>query len=144
MIDRYTDASKRVFRRARIAAERKGRDELDAQLVLLGLLDVEPSVALDVLDALGADRARVRSDLEEQMPVGRRAPGTCALPFTADARRCLERGYFEAQTLGHRLIGTGHLLLGLCASESLRSLLSRFPIDRMRAEVHSRHGDDAP
>lgn len=90
---------------------------------------VAPRGALDeaALRALGIELAEVRRRVEEAFGRGvldaephrtgwlRRQGLRRHVPFTRSAKKALESALREAVTLGHRYIGTEHLVLGLLA-----------------------------
>jgi ATP-dependent Clp protease ATP-binding subunit ClpA len=100
----------------------------------------------DALRSVGVDLDEVRRRVEEafgpgaleRKPCGRRGLGG-HMPFTPGSKKALELALREAIHLGHRHIGTEHLLLGLVRDEgcSAALLLASLGVDRerVRAEV---------
>lgn len=116
---------------------------IDTEHLLLGLVRVREGVAARTLAGLGLDEATLRTDLartassdadvlrtigidlDEVVRTAAEAFGahrvSCAMtrqscgrpPFTARAKKVLERSRREALALGHSYIGTEHLLLAL-------------------------------
>ena len=113
MFDRFSDNAKHAMNRARQEAMRLGRDTLDAEHILLGLLRVEQCTALRVLDAVGCEPAGIRARVESSTKVKPPDTGTGQLPFTRRGKRVLERAMEQAGDIGDTYIGTEHLLLGL-------------------------------
>ncbi len=95
-------------------SRRLNHDYIGTEHLLLGLLAERDGIAARSLGDLGIthDDARVR--VEEMVGVGE-APPAGHIPFTADAKKTLEMGLRESIGLGHRHIGTEHILLGLLA-----------------------------
>lgn len=95
---------------ARRAAERFGHELLEAEHLLLGLIEWGP--ARDLLRRLGAHPAAIAGALEARMAPG---PGTPAgqLPFSFSAKRVLEQALEAAGSAGGREIAAAHLLLAL-------------------------------
>jgi ATP-dependent Clp protease ATP-binding subunit ClpA len=101
----------------------------------------------DALRSVGIDLDEVRRTVEEAFGPGalerstsdRRGLGAGHIPFTAESKKALELALREALHLGHRYIGTEHLLLGLVRDEgsSASRILSARGVDRerVRAEV---------
>jgi ATP-dependent Clp protease ATP-binding subunit ClpA len=101
----------------------------------------------DALRSVGIDLDEVRRTVEEAFGPGalerstsdRRGLGAGHIPFTAESKKALELALREALHLGHRYIGTEHLLLGLVRDEgsSAARILSARGVDRerVRAEV---------
>ncbi len=100
----------------------------------------------DALRSVGVDLDEVRRRVEEafgpgaleRKPAGGRGVGG-HLPLTPRSKKALELALREALHLGHRHIGTEHLLLGLVRDEgcSAAKLLATRGVDRerVRAEV---------
>ena len=83
-----------------------------------------PQLDAEALGALGIDLAEVRRRVEETFGAGaldrpRRRPWWRRrlrhIPFTTAAKQALEQSLREAIGLGHRHIGSEHLVLGLLA-----------------------------
>lgn len=81
----------------------------------------------EALRELGIDLDQVRERVEKSFGEGalsrrrpgwRRGKGGGHLPFTREAKKSLELALREAVRLGHRQIGTEHLLLGLTRSDA--------------------------
>jgi ArsR family transcriptional regulator, arsenate/arsenite/antimonite-responsive transcriptional repressor / arsenate reductase (thioredoxin) len=79
--------------------------------LLLGLMEEGTNVAAQVLVAAGLTAETVRTEVETIIGHGRGTPLT--IPFTPRAKRVLELSLEQARQLGHRYIGTEHLLLGI-------------------------------
>jgi ATP-dependent Clp protease ATP-binding subunit ClpA len=80
--------------------------------LLLGLLREEEGLAATALGSLGILLDVVRRQIEETIGPAGTAP-TGAPPFTPRAKKAMELAQREALMLGHRYIGTEHILLGL-------------------------------
>ena len=101
----------------------------------------------DALRSVGIDLDEVRRTVEEAFgpgalegsTSGRHGLGAGHVPFTAESKKALELALREAIHLGHRSIGTEHLLLGLVRDEtsSAATILAARGADRerVRAEV---------
>jgi len=114
MFDRFTDRARKVMGLAKGEAERMHHGAIGTEHILLGLILEGTGVAANVLKSLKVDLKRVRGDVEK---IASGLPNLVAtegrLPFTPSAKRVLERSVEEAALLGHRYLGTEHLLLGL-------------------------------
>src|SRR2546425_8662246 len=114
----FTDRVRRVLQRAREEAARLGHDYVGSEHVLLGLLGEEGGQAATVLRAHNVDRAAVRQRVIAELRPGQ--PGSAAgpdFPYTSPAKKVLEYAMVAARELGHRYVGTEHLLLGLVRDE---------------------------
>ncbi len=80
--------------------------------ILLGLISEGEGVAAEALATLGISLEGVREKVEETIGMSGSAP-TDPAPFTPRAKKVLELSLREALQMGHRYIGTEHLLLGL-------------------------------
>ena len=124
MIDRFTESAKRAMNLARQNAQRLNHEYLGTEHILLGLLD-EECRALSILDSLRIERGGLRAELAKLVEPGAGRAPVAALPFTPRSRKALEYTFEEALSLGSRVVGTEHLLLGLArvgngvASEAL-------------------------
>lgn len=108
----------------------------------------------DALRSVGIDLDEVRRSVEEAFGPGALDRGRGSrgghIPFTRGAKKALELSLREALALGHKHIGTEHLLLGLVRDErssAARLLAERgFDRDRVCSEVirELAGGGDAP
>ena len=88
-------------------------DHIGTEHLLLGLIRGD-GLAPKALESLGISLETVRQRVEQVIGRGEQArPGH--IPFTPQAKQVLNLALQEAQGLGHRYIGTEHILLGLIA-----------------------------
>lgn len=113
VFDRFTDRARKVLDLAWREAQRLRHASIDTEHVLLGILGEGSGLAIGVLDALRADRARLRAEVEKRMAAGSAPAGAGQLPFAKRMKGVLEAALEEAAGLGQDWIGTEHLLLGL-------------------------------
>jgi ATP-dependent Clp protease ATP-binding subunit ClpA len=119
----------------------------DIRGVILGISErQDPAFSYadeDALRSVGIDLDEVRRSVEETfgpgaLDRGRGSPGG-HIPFTRGAKKALELSLREAIALGHKHIGTEHLLLGLVRDEacSAARILDARGVERerVRAEV---------
>jgi len=110
----HFDRARKVFLLARLEAVRHNHDYLDAEHILLGLLIEDGGIASKVLEKLGVDLNKARSEVENRLKPGPAADlSQKGVPFTPRAKKCLEFAIDEACTLHHNDVGSEHLLLGL-------------------------------
>ena len=136
--DKFTDGARRVLTFAQDEAQRFQHNYVGTEHLLLGLIRDEDDVAAHVLERLGVELAKVRTAVEFIIGRGDRpTPGQVGL--TPRAKRVIELAIDESRRLGHRYIGTEHLLLGLVregegvAAGVLESM--GVNLDRVRREV---------
>jgi len=147
MFDRFTDRSRKVMGYARQEAERLKHDYIGTEHILLGLVKEGSGVAANVVENLDVDLDKVRAEVERKVKEHPEAGTMGQLPFTQHAKKVLDFAIEEARHLGHKYVGTEHLLLGLLrreeckAAEVLVSLGAR--LDDVRREVMDILGVDA-
>ena len=138
MFERFTDRARRVIVLAQEEARLLKHDYIGTEHLLLGLIREGEGVAGKALEVLGIRLEALRSQVEEVIGQGQRAPSG-HVPFTPRAKKVLELSLREALELGHDYIGTEHLLLGLVregegvAAQVLVKLGADFP--RVRQQV---------
>jgi ATP-dependent Clp protease ATP-binding subunit ClpA len=112
VFERFTDRARRVIVLAQEEAQLLNHNYVGTEHLLLGLAREGQGVAAKALESLGIRLEAVRSQVEEVIGRGPRAPSG-HVPFTPRAKKVLELSLREAKQLGHDYIGTEHLLLGL-------------------------------
>jgi len=80
--------------------------------ILLGLIQEGEGVAAKALESLGISLDAVRTEVKDIIGSGGNPPSGY-IPFTPRAKKVLELALREALQLGHKYIGTEHILLGL-------------------------------
>ena len=112
MFESYTEKARRTLYFARLEASEFGSPCIESQHLLLGLLREhkalvklfpKPEAALDL----------VRKNIEQHSTVRERIPTSIDLPISAECQRILVLASEEAEHMGHKYIGTEHLLLGI-------------------------------
>lgn len=131
---RFTREARRAVGFAGTEAHRVGHHQLGAEHILCGVVEDPESSAAKALNALGVPRERVRTAVFQVFaPAAEaiRAPG--GIPLTVASRVILtDRAPREADRLGHALVGTEHLLLGLLADTDgpAEAVLTEFGVTR--------------
>jgi len=113
MFERFTDRARRVVVQAQDEARTLNHDFLGTEHLLLGLVGEGKGAAVAALESLGISLEAVRQRVEDIVPPGQVEVWTGHIPFTPRAKKVLELSLSEAKLLGHRYIGTEHILLGL-------------------------------
>ena len=129
MFDRFDDDALRAMNLARQEAQRFGHDFLEAEHIVLGMLQVSPCTAVRMLESLGADLVAVRSRVEARLTARKPMKSPNQLPFTHRSKKVLELSMEQAEMLGDNYIGTEHLLLAYAA-------LDGQPADTLGADLH--------
>ncbi len=110
--ERLSDHAKTTLERAKEEAAVRGADFYDGGHVLLAIASSPGCLAWRILSARGVNPGGLRGRLDERLPRYRGREGTSpriALP----TRQALSLAEQEAERLGHSVIGTEHILLGL-------------------------------
>jgi hypothetical protein len=110
--DKFTDRARKLLTLAQDEAQRFNHNYIGTEHLLLGLLRLDEGTAIQVLRNLGVELPRVRTAVEFSIGRGDRAV-VGEVGLTPAAKRVIELAIDEARRLGHRYIGTEHLLLGL-------------------------------
>jgi ATP-dependent Clp protease ATP-binding subunit ClpC len=138
MFERFTDRARRIVVLAQGEARALDHDYIGTEHLLLGLIHEGNGVGVKALESLGISVQAVRERVEEVIGTGPPSPPG-HLPFTPRAKEVLRLSLVEAQHLGHRYIGTEHVLLGLIQEHDgvAAQTLAEFGADlkRVRAEV---------
>jgi ATP-dependent Clp protease ATP-binding subunit ClpC len=113
VFEKFTDRARRVVVRAQEEARALNHDFIGTEHILLGLVGEGQGVAAKALESLGIRLETVRERVEDIVPPGQVEVRTGHIPFTPPAKKVLELSLSEARLLGHRYIGTEHILLGL-------------------------------
>lgn len=116
MFERYTVKARLVILFSRSEAARLGALAIKAEYILLGLMREDKRLMDRFLpqEAITA----IKKKIEEQVVPSQKASPRLELPLTAEAKRVLQYAAEESELLGHRYIGTEHLLLGLLREQT--------------------------
>jgi ATP-dependent Clp protease ATP-binding subunit ClpC len=112
MFQRFTDDARRVVVLAQEEARGLGHDYIGTEHLLLGLVRDEDGVGGQALEACGVTLDQVRRDVLDLIGEGTGAP-IGHVPFTPRGKKVLELSLREALQLGHKFIGSEHILLGI-------------------------------
>ncbi|MEI6499801.1 MAG: Clp protease N-terminal domain-containing protein, partial [Armatimonadota bacterium] len=110
---RFTSRARRAVLLAHDDAARMHAQLISTEHLLLGLMRLGEGTASDILERLGIDLDRLRTDLRRHMDTSGPGEVTGDVSFTPEAQRVLTRAYQEAKQLGDYHIGTEHILIGL-------------------------------
>ena len=149
--------TKKVVELAGTEAIHLGRQEVEPEHILLGLIDEGQGIASGILESLGLPLEAVRAKVLELLSAAGTSPpsGYTALPrggyhsravdrFSNRAKRALALAQDEAVRMGHSYIGTEHLLLGLArltgpdqADQAMVRIFDELglTLERVRAEI---------
>ncbi len=111
---RATARMHKVAAAANLEAQMLNHEYVGTEHFLLGLLKADHGVGAQALKDLGKDLFSLRVNVENLLTKGNDVVTMGQLPLTHAATVMLERAEEECEGLGHRHIGTEHLLLALC------------------------------
>ena len=116
MFERYTEKARRVIFFARYEASQFGCPEIETEHLLLGLLREDKALTNRFLHSHGSVES-IRKAIEQHTTIREKTSTSVDLPLTNESKRVLAYAAEEAERLGHKHIGTEHLLLGLLREE---------------------------
>src|SRR4051812_20275428 len=147
MFERFTERARQVVVLAQEEARSLRHNYIGTEHLLLGLLREEEGLAARVLESFDVTVEEVRAQVALIVGEGDEVT-TGQIPFTPRAKKVLELSLREALELGHKWIGTEHLLLGLVRESegvAARILLDLdADADTVRDEVLRQLGGAAP
>lgn len=116
MFQRYNESARRTIFFARYEASQFGSPHIETEHLLLGLLREDRQLAKTFLGQ-GSVEPEIRAEIERY--TGRRAQISTSveMPLSGECKRILNMAAEESERLGHRHVGTEHLLLGLLREE---------------------------
>jgi hypothetical protein len=125
MFERYTEKARRVIFFARYEASQYGSPYIETEHLLLGLLREDRALA-KWFPGESSVEPGIRTEVEGQITQRERISTAVEVPLTEECRKVLELAGEEADRLGHRHVGTEHVLIALIRVEgSLAAKLLR-------------------
>jgi ATP-dependent Clp protease ATP-binding subunit ClpA len=118
MYERFTDRAHKVLRLANQEAQRQSHEFIGPEHILIGIMREGTGVAVNLVDDFGTDPETVTCAVREAMTKGESAPRMGKLPQTESTKRVIQLAIKKSQEIGHKYVGTEHLLLGLLALET--------------------------
>jgi ATP-dependent Clp protease ATP-binding subunit ClpC len=112
MYEQFTDRARRAVVLAQEEARMLNHNYIGTEHILLGLIHEGDGVGAKALESLGISLDTVRQQVEEIIGRGQQLLSG-PIPFTPRSKKVLELSLREALQLGHKYIGTEHILLGL-------------------------------
>ncbi|HEX4745183.1 MAG TPA: Clp protease N-terminal domain-containing protein [Candidatus Limnocylindria bacterium] len=111
--DRFNDRAKRVLALAQDEAIRFNHNYIGVEHLILGLVREGEGIAARVLNSLGVDLSKLRGAAEPMLGRGDATSSPSEIVLHPRTRKVIDLAVEEAQKLGHRHIGTEHILLGI-------------------------------
>jgi len=125
MFERYTEKARRVIFFARYEASQYGSPYIETEHLLLGLLREDRALA-KWFPGESSVEPGIRTEIEGQITQRERISTAVEVPLTEECAKVLKLAGEEADRLGHRHVGTEHVLVALIRVEgSLASKLLR-------------------
>src|ERR1700683_4310980 len=116
MFERYTEKARRVIFFARYEASQYGSPYIETEHLLLGLLREDKQLANRFLRSNGSIES-IRKEIESRNTVRERISTSVDVPLSQECKRIISFAGEEAERLGHKHVGTEHLLLGVLREE---------------------------
>lgn len=113
MFERYTEKARRVIFFARYEASAFGSPYIESEHLLLGFLRESKAFSAKLFSAPSFTVDDIRKEIEKHTTVGEKIPTSVDLPLSNECRRILHYASEEADRLGHKHIGTEHLVAGM-------------------------------
>lgn len=136
----FTQRARRVLSTAQTEAERLNQSLIFPEHMLLGLVLDNGGVAYHVLHDLGIDSNQMKI-IVDRLSVSRNEDTQAGkLRLSPSTERTLKQAVSEAQKLGHRYIGTEHILLSLVREEKgiVSEVLKKLGISPKQVRRHTR------
>ena len=118
MFERYTEKARRVVFFARYEASQFGATQIEAEHLLLGLVREDKTLTHRFFHRSHVNFESIRREIEDRSVLRERLPTQAELLLATEAKHVLAYAAEESERLGHRHIGTEHLLLGLLREEN--------------------------
>ena len=127
---RYSRRAQLAIRLASQEAARLDHDHVSTGHLLLGLVREGEGAAITFLKDAKVDLEKMKAELESIMNNKGRGPVVGKLQLTARANEALKMAAEESQNMGHKYVGTEHILLGIIreADGVASKTLSKFGI----------------
>ena len=116
MFELYTEKARRVIFFARYEASQFGSPYIETEHLLLGLLREDKPLTVRFLRS-DAPLESIVKQIEEHTVIREKIATSVDLPISDECKRVLAYAAEEAERLGHKHVGTEHLLLGLLREE---------------------------
>lgn len=135
MFERFNEKAVSVVKLAQEESRRLGHNFVGTEQLLLGLIREGTGIASSILALMGADLQRTRQLVEQA--IGRGSEDVkIEMPFTPRAKIALDIAAESSRELGHRYIGTDHLLMGLLREgERAATIIGREPSQSLAIQV---------
>lgn len=113
LFSNFTEKARIAISEAHDAAAQMGHNYIGSEHLLLGLIREGSGVAAKILEESGLKADAVTQKINEYIGTGAPLPQQTELPLTPRSKRILEMSAVEARRLGHKYIGTEHILMAI-------------------------------
>ena len=113
MFEKYTERARRVIFFARYEASQLGKNSIETEHLLLGLLREGQGLTARMFAASGIKLEGLRKEMEMRTGTGQKVSTSIEIPLSSETKRILAYAAEEAEKLAHGYIGTEHILLGI-------------------------------
>jgi ATP-dependent Clp protease ATP-binding subunit ClpA len=137
MFERFTPQARRAVVLAQNAAREMGHAQIKPEHLLIGLQQGE-GMAANAMSQAGVDPETLRQYVAARYDNKPSAKKINKVPFSAEAKKCLEQSLRAALSLGHSYIGTEHLFFGVERQAEGNTQSLDEPLGVSAAEVHRR------
>ena len=117
MFEMFTDRARKVVQYAKESAYQHNFEYAGTEHILIGLLREPDGVAHHVLESLNVSIGRIHTEIEKIMVKSDSEVDRNKVIFSQRANKVINNAIDEANLLGHKYVGTEHLLLGLLKDE---------------------------
>ena len=117
MFEKYTEKARRVIFFARYEASQFGQPHIETEHLLLGLLREDKALTNRFLRSNYSSVEAIRRQIEGHTTIRESISTSVDLPISNECKRVLAYAAEEAERLGHKYVGTEHVLLGLLREE---------------------------
>jgi ATP-dependent Clp protease ATP-binding subunit ClpA len=135
MFERFTEKARRTIFYARHEASQFGSPQIESEHLLLGLLREDKGALAGTL-GLENSEVELRTSMDTASVDQTKSSSSGDLPFSDECKRILEFAFDEAERLGSKPIGIGHVMLGILREENCRA--ARFLKERGLEPVKAR------
>jgi len=116
MFERFTEKARRVIFFARFEASQYGSPYIETEHLLLGLLREDRALAKWLPGQINVEPG-IRAEIESRITRRERISTSVEVPLTAECIKVLHLAMETAERLGHRFVGTEHLMIGILQLE---------------------------
>src|SRR5579863_5929419 len=116
MFERYTEKARRAIFFGRYEASQHGSSYIETEHLLLGLVREDKALTMRFLHSHTSVES-VKKQIAEHAIIREKVATSIDIPLSNEGKRVLAYAAEEADRLGHKHIGTEHLLLGLLREE---------------------------